>query len=193
MLRQQTQLPFLNNLVIFVTARPALEYILEQKLICKSQAFLLMHSVSCIELHHIYLLLSKQKCSCDGSHRYIRFSSIRKYGIISAVVLLLSLALRIGLMRRLPTSSCPFPFLKKPLTLFYIICTLPVVDLPPPSLHMHESSFMCSGLTTFEMPAPPLYTVTRYLLQLYLSYLKKGLCMYEKPSYMLIDSRGPLF
>ena len=27
---------------------------------------------------------------------------------------------------------------------------------PPPSLHMHESSFMCSGLTTFEMPAPSL-------------------------------------
>ena len=45
-----------------------------------------------------------------------------------AVVPLLSLALRVGLMRRLPTSSCPFPFPKKPLTLFYIICTLPVVD-----------------------------------------------------------------
>ena len=36
----------------------------------------------------------------------------------------------VGLMRRLPTSSCPFPFPIKPLTLFYIICTLPVVDLP---------------------------------------------------------------
>ena len=68
-----------------------------------------------------------------------------------AVVPYLSLALRVGLMRRLPTSSCPFPFPKKPLTLFYIICALPVVDL-----YMHESSFMCSGLTTFEMPAPPL-------------------------------------
>ena len=69
-----------------------------------------------------------------------------------AVVPLLSLALRVGLMRRLPTSSCPFPFPKKPLTLFYI-CTLPVVYLPPILL---ASSFMCSGLTTFEMLAPPL-------------------------------------
>ena len=68
-----------------------------------------------------------------------------------AVVPFLSLVLRVGLMRRLPTSFCPFPFPKKPLTLFYIICTLPVVDL-----YMHESSFMCSGLTTYEMPAPPL-------------------------------------
>ena len=80
-----------------------------------------------------------------------------------AVVPLFSLALCVGLMRRLPTSSCHFPFPKKPLTLFYIICTLPVVDLPP-SLHMHESSFMFSGLTIFEMPAPPLYyhTNARY-------------------------------
>ena len=60
MLRQQTQLPFLNNLVIFVTAQPALEYILEQKLICNHQAFLLMHSVSCIELHQ-YIYCSQNK------------------------------------------------------------------------------------------------------------------------------------
>ena len=98
--------------------------------------------------------------------RFAKYACVYMYNLrllaiwripLLAVVPLLSLALRVGLMRRLPTSSCPFSFPKKPLTLFYIICTLPVVDLPSPtSLHMHESSFMYSGLTTFEMPAPPL-------------------------------------
>ena len=101
-----------------------------------------------------------------GLHQHPKYTCVYDVQLLAmwhipllAVVPLLSLALRIGLMRRLPTSSCPFPFPKKPLMLFYIICTLPVVDLPPPSLHMHESSFMCSGLTTFEMPAPLLGTV----------------------------------
>ena len=80
--------------------------------------------------------------SLTGLHQHPRFA---KYAcvynlqllaiwriLLLAVVPLLSLALCVGLMRRLPTSSCPFPFPKKPLTLFYIICTLPVVDLPPP-------------------------------------------------------------
>ena len=26
----------------------------------------------------------------------------------------------------------------------------------PPTVHMHERSFICNGLTTFQMPAPPL-------------------------------------
>ena len=47
--------------------------------------------------------------------------------LLLAVVSLLSLALRVGLMRRLPTSSCPFLFPKTPLTLFYIICHARVI------------------------------------------------------------------
>ena len=81
-----------------------------------------------------------------GLHRHPRFAKytcvydVQLLAIwripLHAVVPLLSLALRVGLMRRLPTSSCPFPFSpKKPLTLFYIICTLPVVDLPPLLAH----------------------------------------------------------
>ena len=27
---------------------------------------------------------------------------------------------------------------------------------PPQTVHMHERSFICNGLTTFQMPAPPL-------------------------------------
>ena len=66
-----------------------------------------------------------------NTHAYIRraAASDMAHFPLLAVVPLLSLALRVGLMRRLPTSSCPFPFPKKPLTLFYIICTFPVVDL----------------------------------------------------------------
>ena len=72
MLRQQTQLPFLNNLVIFVTARPALKYILEQKFICNRQAFLLMHSVSCMQLHqYIYCFQNKNVHVMDHTDVYV--------------------------------------------------------------------------------------------------------------------------
>ena len=72
---------------------------------------------------------------CIGTHvtKYTCVYDVQLLAIwhipLLVVVPLLSLALRVGLMRRLPTSSCPFPFPKKPLTLFYIICTFSVVDL----------------------------------------------------------------
>ena len=58
-----------------------------------------------------------------GLHRHPRFAKytcvydVQLLAIwripLLAVVPLLSLALRVGLMRRLPTSSCPFPFPEK--------------------------------------------------------------------------------
>ena len=79
-----------------------------------------------------------------GLHRHPRFA---KYTCIYDVQLLAiwriplhacsssasqSIALRVGLMRRLPTSYCPFPFPKKTTDAVLYICTLPGVDLPLP-------------------------------------------------------------
>ena len=111
--------------------------------------------------------------SPTGLHRHPRFA---KYTCVYDVQLLA--IWRIPLLAvvsatqssptRRPNAETPSQLLSLPVSekttdaVLYHLHIIPVVDLPP-SLHMHESSFMCSGLTTFEMPAPPLYIVTQIL------------------------------
>ena len=38
-------------------------------------------------------------------------------------------------------------------------CLVFYTSAPPPPVHMHERSFICNGLTTFQMPAPHLCSV----------------------------------
>ena len=69
-----------------------------------------------------------------NTHAYTTYQLLAIWRIpLLAVVLLLSLALRVGLLRRLPP--------------------------PIPRMHMHKLSFICSGPTTFEMPTPPLFLI----------------------------------
>ena len=72
---------------------------------CKSPAW--PDRTAYIGTHVLLNTHAHTTCSC--------YIVIRRISLL-AVVPLLSLALRVGLMRRLPTSSCPFPFPKKPLT-----------------------------------------------------------------------------
>ena len=67
----------------FVTARPALELPSFRN---KSSVATVRHFCSCIvccTCSSVIIIALKQKCSRDGSHRYIHLSSICKYGIIS--------------------------------------------------------------------------------------------------------------